>query len=522
MNVIPKIHLSAFENGRCVIPKGLTINLGEFSSWCIEAFEKRFASSIGVGDFIRLIKDESLSEEAYVLFLEPNQITVSASNEKGVIWALTTLFHLINNDELQCGKIIDQPKYTYRGLSLDCARHFYSIEEIKKIIETISLVKINKFHWHLTDDQGWRIESKIMPLVQKVSKEYYTQDQIKDIVLYAKIRGVEVIPEIEMPGHVSALLAAYPEYSCSAKPIELIQTGGIFPFILCVSQDKTYHMLDDLFKEILPLFDSQHVHLGGDEVPKMEWKNCPHCQKKMNELGYTNYHDLQSFFTANIVDILKNYGKKAMVWNESLLGNHPLKDVVVQYWTPVHSEVMKPFLKQGGNWIYSDMFDLYFDYPHSMTSLKKVFSTRAHLGMKNLSNHAGLLGMECCLWSERIRDNERLENLLFPRVFALAEYAWSGDTSYSDFEKRLFDLAESSPMNMLSFTNPAFWNMHGAARRKEALAYFQSMFDSMSDEAKKHTNDYAKPSGKFAWMFVRKFFRLLDIPSLLKIMKKQK
>lgn len=522
MNFIPRIHHFSLLDNSCRIPDSIAVSSGEFPLSCLNPFLMRTTCKTTEGDFLRLIKDNTIKEEAYTLTITPEHITVAASSEKGVIWALTTLSQMIVDGKVPCGTIVDEPKYPYRGLSLDCARHFYSVEETKKIIEAISLVKMNTLHWHLTDDQGWRIESKIMPRLHEVSKVFYTQEEIKDIVHYARVRGVEIIPEIDMPGHVSALLAAYPEYSCSGKTIDLVETSGIFPYILCAGQDKTYQLIESLFEEIVPLFESQYFHIGGDEVPKEEWMNCRHCQNKLLELGYSDYHDLQAFFTENVIDILKKYGKKAVVWNESLLGNHPPKDILVQYWTPVHRKAMKPFLDQGGQWIYSDMFELYLDYPHSMTSLTKVFKTKPHIGVKNMSNHPGLLGMECCLWSERIHNDERLENLLFPRVIAFAEIAWSGQSSYDNFEKRLHSLATSPCMRTLRFTNKSLWNMSGKARKEEALAYFKLMFDSMSEEAKKTTNDYAKPSGEFAFTFVRKFFRLRDIPSLLKILKKHK
>ncbi len=521
MNVIPKPLRVSEKSGRCILPEVIAWESGGFDEYVIFAFSERMNRRVEKGDFIRLVKDGNLADEEYRLDVNENGIVVEAATERGVIWALTTVANMLENGEARCVEIEDKPKYAYRGLSLDCVRHFFDAEEVKKVIEGISLAKINVLHWHLTDDQGWRIESKKFPRLNEISGRYFTHEEIRDVVRFAKTRGVEVIPEIDMPGHMTALLAAFPQYGCSGKEVKLATCGGVYSVILCAGKEQTYALIDELFEEILPLFDSDTVHIGGDEAPKGEWKKCPDCKKKMHEEGLSDFNELQGYFTGRVCEILKKYGKKAICWNETALAkNHP-QDITVQYWTLNHRKSMERYVKNGGKWIYSEMFDFYLDYPHSMISLERLYGTKVRLGRRDYSDDKGLTGMECCLWAEQIAESERLEKLVFPRIFAMAEISWSEERDYKDFEKRLKNVLRRGLYSGLRPTEAERWNPEGKARKKEAVDFFVAISAGINDEMKEQTASLSMPSFGYLKSFMTKFLRFSDLPSLLKALIKK-
>ncbi len=508
-------------SGNCVLPKEIGICLGDFDADAVTAFLERCGVDGNGGMFLTLAKNQTLPKEGYVLEIKESGIAVEAACEQGVIWALTTVANLLDHGKLPCCRIEDAPKYAHRGISLDCARHFFPAEEVKRIINTMSLAKLNVLHWHLADDQGWRIESKKFPRLQEVSKEYFTQDEIREVVRYAALRGVEVIPEIDLPGHTSGILAAYPEYSCSGQEVNLATCGGIYPVILCAGQEKTIPFLKELLEEIAGLFPGPRFHIGGDEAPKSEWKKCPHCQARMQELGITNYEDLQADFSRRVNDILKALGKQAICWNETLRANTPPEDIQVQYWTLQYRDSMEAFADTGGKWIYSDMFELYLDYPHSMTSLKKLYTTQPHLGKRSVTDKDGLIGLEGCLWAEHITERVRLENLLFPRAFALGEICWCGAKKYEAFLTRLEAQLASPLYGGIHITEENWWDPKGSARRKEAIGFFTAINSGMSDDVREQTVESAAPNREFAQSFMNKFFKPLDMPFLLAAMFKK-
>ncbi len=509
------------QSGYCILPKKIGIGMDSFPVDAVAAFLDRCGITDSGDLFLTLRRNKELSQEGYILEITQTGITVEASNEQGVIWALTTVANLLNDGKLPCCQIEDAPKYPHRGISLDCARHFFPAEEVKRIINTMSLAKLNVLHWHLADDQGWRIESKKFPKLQEVSKDYFTQDEIRDVVQYAALRGVEVIPEIDLPGHTSGILAAYPEYSCSGKDVNLATCGGIYPVILCAGQDKTFAFLKELLTEIAGLFPAKRFHIGGDEAPKSEWKKCPHCQARMQKLDITSYEDLQADFSRRVCQILKKLGKEAICWNETLRANTPPEDVQIQYWTLQYRDSMEKFADNGGKWIYSDMFELYLDYPHSMTSLKKLYNTKLHLGKRPVTGKDGLLGLEGCLWSEHITEHSRLENLLFPRAFALGEICWCGAQNYDEFLIRLDAQLGSALYQDVHITEKNWWDPKGSARRKEAIGFFTTINSGMSDDVREQTVESAAPNREFAQSFMNKFFEPLDIPFLLAAMTKK-
>ena len=415
-----------------------------------------------------------------------------------------------------------QKKYGYRSLHLDCARHFFSVETVKKVIEGISYGNMNVFHWHLTDDHGWRIESKKFPQLHQNSGQFYTQEEIREIIIFAKERGIEVIPEIDMPGHNLALLSVFPEYSCKGEPVTPAKARGIYKTILCAGKEDVYTFVEELLDEMIPLFDSEYFHIGGDEAPKDEWKECPHCNAKMKELGLTSYEDLQGYFTARVCEVLKKHGKKPIVWNDALLASNLPEDVVVQYWTIDHAKAMVPFVEKQGKWIYSDMFEVYLDYPHSMIPLKKVYDFKTHLYKYDIPRMDNLIGFEACAWTEHIDNEQKLCEHIFPRVYALAERAnGEKNTDYESFKERVREKVARLEKAGIPYTKEEWWDPQGKARRDDAIQFYFNMGADVDEEEAKKQAVSAAPKLEFVLHFIKEFYKIGDVPEfLISLLKK--
>ena len=408
-------------------------------------------------------------------------------------------------------------EYNYRSLHLDCARHFFSVETVKKVIEGISYADLNVLHWHLSDDHAWRIESKKFPKLHESSGQYYTQVQIREIIDYAKERGIDVIPEIDMPGHNLALLSVFPEYSCKGEPVTPAKARGVYKTILCAGKEETYTFVEELLDEMIPLFDSQYFHIGGDEAPKDEWKACPYCNTKMKKLWLTNYEDLQGHFTSEICKILKKHGKTPICWNDALLASNLPEDIVVQYWTVDYAKQMSNFVEKGGKWIYSDMFELYLDYPHSMIPLKKVYDFSPHLYKYTRQKMDNLIGYEACTWTEHIDNEKDLCEHIFPRVFAMAERA-NGEvhTDYEAFKERVREKVKLLEKAGIPYTKEEWWDPKGKERRDEALDFYFNMSAGVDEEEAKKQAASAAPKLSFVIHFIKEFFKLSDVLAFLK------
>lgn len=417
-------------------------------------------------------------------------------------------------------------KYTYRSMHLDCARHFFSVETVKKVIEGISYGNLNVLHWHLTDDHAWRIESKKFPELHESTGQYYTQDEIRGIIDYAKERGIDVIPEIDMPGHNLALLSVFPQFSCKRESVTPAKARGVYKTILCAGKEETYAFVEELLDEMIPLFDSQYFHIGGDEAPKNEWKECPDCSAKMKALGLTSYEDLQGYFTGKVCEILKKHGKTPIVWNDALLAKNLPKDAIVQYWTIDYAKEMSNFVDKGGKWIYSDMFELYLDYPHSMIPLRKVYEFTPHLykypiqGMKSARKGdekiTGLMGFEACCWTEHLDNEKDLCEHIFPRVYAMAERA-NGEvyTDYEGFKERVREKTRLLDKAGIPYTKEEWWDPKGKARREDAIQFYFNMSAGVDEEEAKKQAASAAPKIEFVLHFIREFYKMVDVPAFL-------
>lgn len=416
---------------------------------------------------IKIALVDGLLSEEYELKITNNGIIINASTFAGALYGCVTLKTILMQATKQDGKAIletlvikDSPENSYRGLMLDCCRHFFDVETVKSVLDYMLFLKLNKFHWHLSEDQGFRIESKVFPILNEIGSKrnsrhltnkalgfesdgetyhcYYTQDEIKEIVAYAAERCIEVIPEIDVPGHTMSILAAMPELSCDGRKREVIDVAGVSDAILCAGNENTFDFLDRLFEEVCSLFPSPVFHIGGDEAFKgyKIWEKCDKCQKKKTELGLNDEKELQVWFMNRVSEILKKYGKTPVAWDDCMSDSLD-SSIKGQLWRQnAVSVIKKQSLKR--DIIVSPTMYFYFDWKYSITPLKKVYKFNKYkLGFTKPEQRA--IGLECELWTEWIDGRDALEFSAYPRVNAFAEVAWTEfkNRNYKDFYKRL-------------------------------------------------------------------------------------
>lgn len=518
LNLIPaprgSVHM---QEGSVKLPETVTVSLGDFAPWCPEAFAARLDGHVETAEngFITL-KKADIAKEGYKLTVTKGGITVEAADESGAVWALTTVTELTAEGEaLPIVTIEDAPHYGHRGLSLDCSRHFFTADEVKKVIDQMTRVKLNVLHWHLVDDQGWRIECKTLPLLHETTGTYYTQEEIRSVIEYARVRGMEIIPEIDMPGHTRSMIAAYPHLSCFGEKTELCQFGGIFEKILCPGKDETFEFIEKLLTEVCALFPDDRFHIGGDEAPKTEWKKCPHCKARMEALGLTDYEDLQGYFTKRVVAILKKHGKRAVCWNDVLESKDVDTGNIIQYWTAQHEAPVPAFIERGGKVIFSNMSALYFDYPHGINSLNKVYHYQPVVMGKSYADSPNMLGYEAALWSEQVETPEHLEELLFPRLYAVSEIAWNEAGDYADFEHRAEKKIEIAAKQGVNCMTKDGWNPEGEARVQSAATFIAHMMNP-GGIGTPHTDAEREMVRPVIEKFAQIWFRPQDIPEMMK------
>ena len=423
--------------------------------------------------------DKSLPKEGYTLEVTPQQISIKAADYNGALYALQTLRQLLPNEVestelvkrdwlVPAVTITDAPQYQWRGLMLDVSRHFFPKEYILKTLDRMAMLKLNTFHFHLVDNEGWRIEIKKYPKLTEVGawrvdqedklwdertpnpanafanpatapKKYggfYTQEDIKEIVAYATARGITVIPEIEMPAHAMSAIAAYPELSCHKRPIG-VPSGAVWPItdIYCAGQEEIFDFIEEVLTEVLALFPSQYIHIGGDEATHTEWERCPKCQLRMKEHQLKNVHQLQSYFIKRIDDFLTSKGRTLVGWDEIMDGGLA-KNAVVMNWRGI--EVGKKALAQGNPIVLTS--DCYIDNYQGLPDYEPQ-ANGGYLPLKKLYNYnlekealsdaslekSKVLGTQANLWAEHVGSTEHSEYMLFPRLLALAEISWTND-----------------------------------------------------------------------------------------------
>lgn len=362
--------------------------------------------------------------------------------------------------------------YPYRGFSLDSVRHMQSIDEIKKLIDTAALLKFNKFHWHLTDDQGWRFQSERYPELNTIAavrpysdfgKIYenepygrvYTKNEMRDIVSYCAEKGIDVIPEFDMPGHMSALLHAYPHLSCTGEDVKIKTHQGIFRDVLCLAKEECFQVVTRIIDEFLEVFPGEYIHIGGDEAPSAQWKKCPDCQKLMKESGITDYAEYQNVFMNKVINYLESKNRHAIVWNEAARGKNLDKRAVIQYWKEEPKNTVR-FLNEGGKAILSPFSYCYLDYDYSITPLNRTYSLKPDLPDLTPEGKKNIMGVEAEMWTEFVRDDTRLENLLFPRIIAVSKVALcENNKPYDEFVKEVKEYKKQLPH--IAFCDEKLW-----------------------------------------------------------------
>lgn len=427
------------------------------------------------------------NKEAYKLVVDAKQIVLTAGGEPGIFYGIQTFVQLMPNEKANVNNvqqvvIEDEPRFAYRGMHLDVGRHFFSVDFIKKYIDHIAMYKMNYFHWHLTDDEGWRIKIKKYPLLTSVGAfrngtitghnpgtgntntkygGYYTQAQIKEVVKYASDRYITIIPEIEMPGHASAAIAAYPELSCfpnepTKKPTECCWSGdstgkqvqqswGVFEDVFTPTEN-TFKFLENVLDEVIPLFPSKYIHIGGDESPKQNWKRSPFCQQFIKEKGLKDEHGLQSYFIQRIEKYLNGKGRQIIGWDEILEGGLA-PNATVMSWRGEEGGIQAAKLKHDvimtpGGWCYFD---------HSQTTpedsltfggylpTKKVYEYDPIPKMLEADERKHILGAQGNVWTEYMENPQKVEYMVNPRMGALAEVLWTpkANKNWDDFARRM-------------------------------------------------------------------------------------
>jgi hexosaminidase len=422
---------------------------------------------------VRFVKLNNVIEHSYSIHIGET-ILISYSSDASCFYALNSLFQLIvfegDSWNIKQAFIHDYPKFEWRGLHLDVSRHFFSVDEVKRFIDLMALYKFNTLHWHLTDDQGWRIEIKKYPLLTYVGSKrdstmmghyndeprkfdkrrqqgFYTQDQVKEIVAYAKERYVNVVPEIEMPGHSRAALAAYPRFSCTGELKPVPGTWGVFEDIYC-SKPETIQFLKEVLDEVLELFPSKYIHIGGDEAPKTNWKSCEKCQQIITENNLKDEHELQSYFIQQFDTYLTSKGRILIGWDEILEGGLS-SNAAVMSWRGEAGGVEAAKLKHPV--VMTPTTYCYFDYYQSghpneplaiggFLPIEKVYQFNPIPDGLTREDEPYILGGQANLWTEYINDMAKLEYMTYPRALALSQSVWCFEKpDYSDFKKVLLD-----------------------------------------------------------------------------------
>lgn len=386
----------------------------------------------------------------------------------------------------------------YLGFMLDVSRHFMPLEDVMKLIDAASVCGLNTLHWHLTDDQGWRVEIKKYPRLTQVGARradsyfgnvsetehncgYYTQAQIRQVVAYALERGIQIIPEVDIPGHASAMLAAYPQFGCGRTILkngaeaeiqapydyQVLNIGGIFPNLICAGKQEAVRFLEDILDEVTNLFPAPYVHIGGDEALKQHWRRCPDCQRRIRQQGLKDEEALQRALVLEIGEYLSRKGKQTIVYNDCLAGGLLPKHFIVQQWLGNEGETGE-FLKNGGSVIRSEVEHYYFDYAYSAIDAYDIWSA-PNVPAYAQGAEGGMLGVECMLWTERITNLNRACQMLFPRLPAAVLKATRPERSWEEFSQALEEIQEKLSKLGLTGAPKSLWKLSAQAREADRL-----------------------------------------------------
>ena len=489
--------------------------------------------------------DKKLAHEEYTIVISKNRVSVKASGLNGFNYAIQTIKQMLPVEiygkvpaakkgwTLPCVEIKDKPRFSYRGLHLDVSRHFFTMDEVKKYIDVMEIHKLNTLHWHLTDDQGWRLEIKKYPRLTEVGSIrnktivghifeseifdnteygrgcYYTQEEVKEILEYAASKGITIIPEIDLPGHMLAALAAYPEYGCTGGPYEVWGLWGIADDVLCVGREETMKFLEDILAEVCELFPAEYVHIGGDECPKVRWETCPHCQAKIAELGlkdddrYQAEHYLQGYVTTRMEKFLAEKGKKLIGWDEILEGEIA-PNATVMSWRGVAGGLQA--VRMGHDAIMTPNTFFYLDYYQSLDKeneplaiggylpVEKCYSYEPTTADMTAEEKSHILGVQANLWTEYIPTADQLFYMLLPRLAALAEVQWCQPEvkNWDRFLESADDFCAIYDMLGLSYGTHLF-DASGKASINKEKGCVEVVLEAQGDTQVRYTLDGTEP-----------------------------
>lgn len=409
---------------------------------------------------IRLaVADVDGGSEAYRLKVSKKTVTIDGATHAGVFYGMQTVMKslpIVKGDKqvlLPAVEIADAPRFAYRAFMIDCGRHFFSVDYLKKLIDIFAMHNINYFHWHLTEDQGWRIEIKKYPLLTEIGSKrtgtitapqsgeyysvpvsgYYTQEEAREIVRYAAERYITVIPEIDMPGHMQAALASYNDLGCTGGPYEVCRHFGVIKEVMCAGKPQTLQFAKDVINEIMDIFPSPYIHIGGDECPKERWQACERCQAKIAELGlkdidgHSKEEQLQTWFMDEVAKEIRARGRKMIGWDEILEGT-PSKDVTVIGWTSPKATVRAA--KAGHPTVIAPIQRFYFSNVGlnkitGIPSIERVYNLEPYQDGLTPAEQQNVIGAEGCIWTEWVKDAKKMEWELLPRLAALCEVQWT-------------------------------------------------------------------------------------------------
>lgn len=465
-----------------------------FNSFLTSNFDLNLSTGANGGNTIRLVKDVKAKSESYKLTVGNDGITIQG-DEPGIFYGIQTLQQLIQEENgaitIPYVEIEDEPRFPHRGMMLDVARYYYSPEFVKHFLDLMAHYKLNRFHWHLTEDGGWRIEIKKYPELTKKgawrnstqkSRDkqnqdrlphggFYSQKEIKDIIAYAQDRHITIIPEIDLPGHTMAALAVFPELSCTGKPISVPIEWGIKDHILCAGNEAVYEFVENVLSEVIELFPSQYIHIGGDEAPKKHWQECPKCQARIKKENLKDEHELQSYFIRRVEKFVNSKGRRIIGWDEILEGGLA-PNATVMSWRGEEGGIAAA--NMGHQVIMTPNIYMYLDYYQAADRSTEPFNISGRLPLDVTYNYEPyspkitpeqqkyIIGVQGNIWGEYIHSEDMVEYMGYPRALAVSEIAWSSmdKKDYERFQDRLpARLADLEKRNILfRIPEPRGWN----------------------------------------------------------------
>ncbi|MBR3906639.1 MAG: beta-N-acetylhexosaminidase [Bacteroidaceae bacterium] len=450
----------------------------ELDRLTVEIFGRKLKKTSKIKEYNHIIirRDDSIKDEGYVLDINPENIIIKASTAAGVFYAVQTLKQIVpvqayetpldlERIQLPTMKVTDTPHFPYRGFMLDCSRHFWDVETVKEVIDILAMHKMNRFHWHLTEDQGWRIEIKKYPLLTKIGSlreqtttghnegldgipygGYYTQKEIKEVVEYARQRFVTIVPEIEIPGHSLGALSAYPWLGCEGEKgnYKTWAYWGVSKQIACAGRESTFKFWEDVLTEVIDLFPGEYIHIGGDEAPRDMWKECPDCQKRIKENNLKNEAELQSYVNSRIEKFLNSHGRKLIGWDEILEGGVS-QDATIMSWRGTEGGIAAA--KKGNTVIMTPGAYCYLDYRQTTDRKDELDSNGSYVPLRKTysfdpydqlteDEYKYIMGVQGNLWTEYVTTPMQLQYKALPRLGAIAEIGWSNpDPATKDVEE---------------------------------------------------------------------------------------